>query len=178
MANRADEVDSLGPDPGAGDEKELSAHERQQKLAALDKLTAAAEGGRRAASQGINLSLEDLKSLIVTAIAESKKPTEEQVAAKNEEVAKKQKALQQQIELWTAEVTARENAQKSCSHKKPDGWFNYKGQVHGDFPKARVKLFCGTCMKSLVDRPATDQDIQGGPIELQVEFQNAAVMRT
>ena len=96
---------------------------------------------------------------------ELKAPSEEETR-KLEEARKRQEALMAaMIEAAKQEEQMTASRQASCRHCKPDGSMNYGGQVHGD----KVILICKRCMKELVRRQATPDDMQNGPMELLVE---------
>jgi len=98
---------------------------------------------------------------------ELKKPSDEEAAKQAEAKQRREKLIASMIESAKVETAERKRAQDSCNHKKPNGIINFGGQVHGD----RVRLICKTCFKELVNRPATPDDMQQGPLELLIENQ-------
>lgn len=109
---------------------------------------------------------EGNKEAMIAFAQEMKKPTQKELdaEAKKEEDYQKQRA--EMVKLAAQEVAQKEAMQRMCNHKKNFGKsakFNYAGQVHSD---GRVKIICKLCGKTLVDRPATQDDYQMGPLEI------------
>lgn len=111
--------------------------------------------------------MEGNKQSMVEFAKELRKPSEEEESKRIEAKLRREKLMQSMIESAVAEQKNRDMIQSACNHKKPNGIINFGGQVHGN----RVRLICKTCFKELVNRVATPEDIQGGPLELAIENQ-------
>jgi hypothetical protein len=131
----------------------------------------------------LEMTAEQLQSLMgkmiemstqaaIAAVQELRKPTEDEQAEKEKKRLQAEREKQLMQELCEEETRNRDNVQRRCPHKKQNGFMNYGGQVHND---GRVRLICKRCMKLLVDRPATSEDHQNGPLELLVENDGTGV---
>lgn len=111
--------------------------------------------------------LQQNRESMIEFARELRKPDPEEQAKREEAKVRKERLMAAMIESAEAEIAERERMQSACAHRKPNGVINFGGQVHG----TRVRLICKTCFKELVNRTATPEDIQQGPLELLVENQ-------
>ena len=117
-------------------------------------------------TKDINLSFDEVIKLVRTLVTEMRAPSPQEVEKNRLEAEAKEKQRAAMIEAAKAETATREAEQRHCAHVKPDGTRNLGGQVHSD---GKVRLICKWCQKELVNRVATADDFQHGPLELLIE---------
>jgi len=84
-------------------------------------------------AQGLNISHEDLKSLLTEVIREAKRP----------QIIETPKESQQMIRAQELGKIENKKAMKaSCTHQRDDGKFNFGGQRCSD---GVIRFICGTC---------------------------------
>jgi hypothetical protein len=82
---------------------------------------------------GLNISHEDLKSLLTEVIREAKRP---QII----ETPKESKEMIEAMEL--AKIANKKAMKANCTHQRDDGKFNFGGQRGSD---GIIRFICGTC---------------------------------
>lgn len=90
-----------------------------------------------------NLSLQDIKELIVAAVAEAKKPDPETAAELQAAKERKNRSREEMLEVARLEVAMKEQREGNCNHRKENGKSAYAGQVHSDGKIHPVCLHCG-----------------------------------
>jgi len=84
-------------------------------------------------AEGINLTSEDLKSLLAEVIREAKRP----------QIVETPKESQEQIRAMELnKIEGKKAAKANCTHQRDDGKYNFGGQRGCD---GNIRFICGTC---------------------------------
>jgi hypothetical protein len=118
-------------------------------------------------SEKQEMSQEQIITMVKAIVEEMRRPSPEEAKKKADEEAERLKRRDEMIRLANEEIAARKREQDACPHQRPNGSRCLGGQVHRD----RVVLICMRCQKVIINRMATPDDHQHGPVELLIENQ-------
>lgn len=101
----------------------------------------------------LNVGVDELKDLIATAIAEAKRPTNEDAAAQAKAEYYKTRARDGQAAAALTEHIGKEKMQRGCRHQKDDGRYSISGQITND---GLLTQICSRCSGMWTSKPSPE----------------------
>lgn len=104
------------------------------------------EGKQEIPRGGVLMTPDQIRELLVSVVAEMKKPTAQEQEKLDKETEQKRRDQIARVEVGRAEEQRRKSEQARCSHLRPDGKPRTGGQLHSD---GKVHIFCLGCQKEV-----------------------------